>query len=189
MIFGVNREGFAVQCPPGVRDVAVGDDAGIDDIAVFKFFRRDTFEIERLLGDQQTGTGYDFGFCKAPRVKKSAVASDGVVLGRIGVNDLVVKVIAIGNMAVRGEDFRVFVVFGFIGPEGCIAEFDYDHAVKPGNAAVGLLSGGVHVVVTGSGRVGAGNLDVEIGSLDGCVVRGWSGGRGRGGAVRLRRAA
>ncbi len=93
------------------------------------------------------------------------------------VNDLVVIVVAIGYVAVRREDLRVFVVFGFIGPECGVVEFHYDHAVKPGNAAVGLLGGGVHVVVAGGGRVGAGNLHVEIGPLDRCVVRGWSGRR------------
>ncbi len=84
VIFGIDSERFAVQGPPRVRDVTVRDDAVIDDVPVFELFRRHAFEIEGLLRDQQTGTRYDFGFCKALWVKKSAVAGDGVVLGRIG---------------------------------------------------------------------------------------------------------
>jgi len=180
VIFREDRERFAVQGPPGVGDMAIGDDAVVDDVAILEFLGGHALEVERLLRDEQSRSCHDFGFREALNVRKSPVVSHGVVLGRIAVKDLVVQVVAIGDVAVRGKNFRVFVVFGLVGAEGRVGQFDNHHAVKARDAAVGVLRGGGHVVIARRRRIGARKFHAEVGLLHGGFVVAGNGGRRRG---------
>src|SRR5581483_8235960 len=114
-VFGDDVERSAVQRPPGIRHLAIGDEAVVKNVLVFEFIGVRAFEIKRLLGGENSRAGHHFSLGIPANVIERAALLVIVINGAVAIDHLVLVIIPVIDMSPRGEYFGLLVVIGLVG--------------------------------------------------------------------------
>ena len=114
-IAGKNIELGAGEPPPGLWNLAIGDESFVDDVLSVHALAPFAFEIKRVVGGQQAGTRNDLGLRRAAHVVEDAGLGVDVVFGAIAVELGPVQEIFIADVAPRLHVAGVVVVIHRVG--------------------------------------------------------------------------
>ena len=120
-------------------------------------FHESAFEIEGLLRSEKARPGDDFGTRETTGQVEHALFGLYVVLGVIAIEQFVLIVIAVADVAAGGEDFAVLVVLDLVGLQGGGVHLRHGIALEAGYALFRLLGYGTENVLAFRWRVGPGD--------------------------------